>query len=122
MLELRKEVKDTCTCRSSPSPGRMYAYQGGDKWTKLYLGADLVGAIPILNIHVKTALKASESFRTGSKIRQNGRYPDETDDDPALSKSWPPKHCAAASPKKPLPAIPVPCILTTMPTYKLFKL
>lgn len=65
MLELREEVKDTCTLQiiAFPQEG-MYAYQGGDKLVEeaLTMGADLVGAIPILNIHVKTALKASRKL------------------------------------------------------------
>ena len=65
MLELREEVKDTCTLQiiAFPQEG-MYAYQGGDKLVEeaLTMGADLVGASPILNIHVKTALKASRKL------------------------------------------------------------
>ena len=86
MLELREEVKDTCTLQiiAFPQEG-MYAYQGGDKLVEeaLTMGADLVGAIPHFEYTREDGVKSvQKAFELAVKYdKMVDIHCDETDDD-----------------------------------------
>lgn len=86
MLELREEVKDTCTMQiiAFPQEG-MYAYQGGDKLVEeaLTMGADLVGAIPHFEYTREDGVKSvQKAFELAVKYdKMVDIHCDETDDD-----------------------------------------
>lgn len=86
MLELREEVKDTCTLQiiAFPQEG-MYAYQGGDKLVEeaLKMGADLVGAIPHFEYTREDGVKSvQKAFELAVKYdKMVDIHCDETDDD-----------------------------------------
>ena len=86
MLELREEVKDTCTLQSIAFPQEgMYAYQGGDKLVEeaLTMGADLVGAIPHFEYTREDGVKSvQKAFELAVKYdKMVDIHCDETDDD-----------------------------------------
>ena len=86
MLELREEVKDTCTLQiiAFPQEG-MYAYRGGDKLVEeaLTMGADLVGAIPHFEYTREDGVKSvQKAFELAVKYdKMVDIHCDETDDD-----------------------------------------
>ena len=86
MLELREEVKDTCTLQiiAFPQEG-MYANQGGDKLVEeaLTMGADLVGAIPHFEYTREDGVKSvQKAFELAVKYdKMVDIHCDETDDD-----------------------------------------
>lgn len=86
MLELREEVKDTCTLQiiAFPQEG-MYDYQGGDKLAEeaLTMGADLVGAIPHFEYTREDGVKSvQKAFELAVKYdKMVDIHCDETDDD-----------------------------------------
>lgn len=86
MLELREEVKDTCTLQiiAFPQEG-MYAYPGGDKLVEeaLTMGADLVGAIPHFEYTREDGVKSvQKAFELAVKYdKMVDIHCDETDDD-----------------------------------------
>lgn len=86
MLELRDEVKDTCTLQiiAFPQEG-MYAYPGGDKLVEeaLTMGADLVGAIPHFEYTREDGVKSvQKAFELAVKYdKMVDIHCDETDDD-----------------------------------------
>ena len=86
MLELREEVKDTCTLQiiAFPQEG-MYAYHGGDKLVEeaLTMGADLVGAIPHFEYTREDGVKSvQKAFELAVKYdKMVDIHCDETDDD-----------------------------------------
>lgn len=86
MLELREEVKDTCTLQiiAFPQEG-MYGYQGGDKLVEeaLTMGADLVGAIPHFEYTREDGVKSvQKAFELAVKYdKMVDIHCDETDDD-----------------------------------------
>lgn len=86
MLELREEVKDTCTLQiiAFPQEG-MYAYKGGDKLVEeaLTMGADLVGAIPHFEYTREDGVKSvQKAFELAVKYdKMVDIHCDETDDD-----------------------------------------
>lgn len=86
MLELREEVKDTCTLQiiAFPQEG-MYDYQGGDKLVEeaLTMGADLVGAIPHFEYTREDGVKSvQKAFELAVKYdKMVDIHCDETDDD-----------------------------------------
>lgn len=86
MLELREEVKDTCTLQIIVFPQEgMYAYQGGDKLVEeaLTMGADLVGAIPHFEYTREDGVKSvQKAFELAVKYdKMVDIHCDETDDD-----------------------------------------
>lgn len=87
MLELREEVKDTCTLQiiAFPQEGMYYAYQGGDKLVEeaLTMGADLVGAIPHFEYTREDGVKSvQKAFELAVKYdKMVDIHCDETDDD-----------------------------------------
>ncbi len=86
MLELREEVKDTCTLQTIAFPQEgMYAYQGGDKLVEeaLKMGADLVGAIPHFEYTREDGVKSVQKvFELAVKYdKMVDIHCDETDDD-----------------------------------------
>lgn len=86
MLELREEVKDTCTLQINAFPQEgMYAYQGGDKLVEeaLTMGADLVGAIPHFEYTREDGVKSvQKAFELAVKYdKMVDIHCDETDDD-----------------------------------------
>lgn len=86
MLELREEVKDTCTLQTIAFPQEgMYAYQGGDKLVEeaLKMGADLVGAIPHFEYTREDGVKSvQKAFELAVKYdKMVDIHCDETDDD-----------------------------------------
>lgn len=86
LLELRDEVKDTCTLQiiAFPQEG-MYAYRGGDKLVEeaLTMGADLVGAIPHFEYTREDGVKSvQKAFELAVKYdKMVDIHCDETDDD-----------------------------------------
>ena len=86
MLELREEVKDTCTLQIIAfTQEGMYAYQGGDKLVEeaLTMGADLVGAIPHFEYTREDGVKSvQKAFELAVKYdKMVDIHCDETDDD-----------------------------------------
>lgn len=86
MLELREEVKDTCTLQiiAFPQEG-MYAYPGGDELVEeaLKMGADLVGAIPHFEYTREDGVASvKKAFELAVKYdKMVDIHCDETDDD-----------------------------------------
>ena len=86
MLELREEVKETCTLQIiSFTQEGMYAYQGGDTLVEeaLKMGADLVGAIPHFEYTREDGVKSvQKAFELAVKYdKMVDIHCDETDDD-----------------------------------------